>query len=169
MARIVGSVPYRNMCKFSCFHIHLSLVTDPRVRTFQAAITRRSSSSMSSSRTSSTIGAWSTFFVFRVSWRDGLLMFPVYSLARPDVRFFCDLDFDPFLIMQDQKKVYGKVESPVSLYGRGSVNLASFRFHNLVVRIRSNDSDPMGRCKRCGRLLTNIVFQKIFSPPIRVA
>lgn len=26
---------------------------------------------------------------------------------RPDVKFFCDIDYDPFLIMQDQKKVYG--------------------------------------------------------------
>lgn len=26
---------------------------------------------------------------------------------RPDVKFFCDLDYDPFLIMQDQKKLYG--------------------------------------------------------------
>ncbi|KAF9464717.1 glycosyltransferase family 15 protein [Collybia nuda] len=25
----------------------------------------------------------------------------------PDVKFFCDLDYDPFLIMQDQNKVYG--------------------------------------------------------------
>ena len=27
---------------------------------------------------------------------------------RPSVTFFCDLDYDPFLIMQDQNKVYGK-------------------------------------------------------------
>jgi len=27
---------------------------------------------------------------------------------RPDVQFFCDLDYDPFLIMQDQNKVYGQ-------------------------------------------------------------
>jgi alpha 1,2-mannosyltransferase len=37
-----------------------------------------------------------------------------YSLAslltitlRPGVQFFCDIDSDPFLLMQDQKKVYG--------------------------------------------------------------
>ena len=28
-------------------------------------------------------------------------------IIRPDVRFFCDLDFDPFLLMQDKGKVYG--------------------------------------------------------------
>ncbi|EAU88529.2 alpha-1,2-mannosyltransferase [Coprinopsis cinerea okayama7 len=32
---------------------------------------------------------------------------------RPDVKFFCDLDYDPFLIMQDQKKKYGFT---ISLY-----------------------------------------------------
>jgi hypothetical protein len=30
-------------------------------------------------------------------------------VVRPDVRFFCDLNFDPFLLMQDQNKVYGMV------------------------------------------------------------
>jgi len=30
-------------------------------------------------------------------------------VIRPDVRFFCDLNFDPFLIMQDQNKVYGTI------------------------------------------------------------
>ncbi|KAG5642957.1 hypothetical protein DXG03_001839 [Asterophora parasitica] len=29
-----------------------------------------------------------------------------YWRVEPDVKFFCDLDYDPFLIMQDQKKVY---------------------------------------------------------------
>jgi hypothetical protein len=28
-------------------------------------------------------------------------------LLRPDVTFFCDLDFDPFLFMQDNEKIYG--------------------------------------------------------------
>ncbi|KIY70889.1 glycosyltransferase family 15 protein [Cylindrobasidium torrendii FP15055 ss-10] len=36
-----------------------------------------------------------------------------YWRVEPDVKFFCDLDYDPFLIMQDQKKVYGFT---VSLY-----------------------------------------------------
>lgn len=70
-------------------------------------------------------------------------------LPRPDVRFFCDLDFDPFMFMQDQKKVYGALDPPVDLVGRRSVNLSSFRLHDFAVRVRSNDSDPMGGCKRC--------------------
>lgn len=36
-----------------------------------------------------------------------------YWRVEPDVKFFCDLDYDPFLIMQDQKKVYGFT---ISLY-----------------------------------------------------
>ncbi|KAG5728003.1 Glycolipid 2-alpha-mannosyltransferase [Termitomyces sp. T112] len=36
-----------------------------------------------------------------------------YWRVEPDVKFFCDLDYDPFLLMQDQNKVYGFT---VSLY-----------------------------------------------------
>jgi alpha 1,2-mannosyltransferase len=34
-------------------------------------------------------------------------------MTRPDVTFFCDIDYDPFLIMQDQNKLYGFT---ISLY-----------------------------------------------------
>ncbi|KAF9514521.1 glycosyltransferase family 15 protein [Hydnum rufescens UP504] len=30
-----------------------------------------------------------------------------YWRVEPGVKFFCDIDYDPFLIMQDEKKVYG--------------------------------------------------------------
>jgi alpha 1,2-mannosyltransferase len=33
--------------------------------------------------------------------------FKYYWRVEPDVKFFCDLDYDPFLVMEDQKKVYG--------------------------------------------------------------
>ncbi|KAH8117568.1 glycosyltransferase family 15 protein [Phellopilus nigrolimitatus] len=36
-----------------------------------------------------------------------------YWRVEPDVQFFCDLHYDPFLVMQDQKKVYGFT---ISLY-----------------------------------------------------
>ncbi|KAF8590598.1 glycosyltransferase family 15 protein [Ramaria rubella] len=36
-----------------------------------------------------------------------------YWRVEPNVRFYCDLDYDPFLIMKDQNKVYGFT---VSLY-----------------------------------------------------
>jgi len=39
--------------------------------------------------------------------------FQYYWRVEPDVKFFCDLDYDPFLIMQDQNKMYGFT---VSLY-----------------------------------------------------
>ncbi|KAI6028423.1 glycosyltransferase family 15 protein [Pisolithus orientalis] len=36
-----------------------------------------------------------------------------YWRVEPDVKYFCDIDYDPFLLMQDQNKVYGFT---VSLY-----------------------------------------------------
>ncbi|KAI6036564.1 glycosyltransferase family 15 protein [Pisolithus microcarpus 441] len=30
-----------------------------------------------------------------------------YWRVEPDVKYFCDIDYDPFLLMQDQNKVYG--------------------------------------------------------------
>ena len=53
-------------------------------------------------------------------------------LARPDVRFFCDLNFDPFLIMQDQKKVYGAVEFLVFLRGGGRL---TWRFPGFTISL----------------------------------
>ncbi len=34
-------------------------------------------------------------------------------MSRPDVTFFCDIDYDPFLFMQDNNKMYGFT---ISLY-----------------------------------------------------
>jgi len=42
-----------------------------------------------------------------------LKTYKYYWRVEPDVQFFCDLEYDPFLIMQDQNKVYGFT---VSLY-----------------------------------------------------
>ncbi|EIM90058.1 glycosyltransferase family 15 protein [Stereum hirsutum FP-91666 SS1] len=36
-----------------------------------------------------------------------LAKYKYYWRVEPDVTFFCDLDYDPFLVMQDQEKVYG--------------------------------------------------------------
>ena len=33
----------------------------------------------------------------------------ISHIFRPDVKFFCDLDYDPFLLMEDTKKVYGQL------------------------------------------------------------
>jgi len=41
-------------------------------------------------------------------WRQEILKdYKYYWRVEPDIKFFCDLDYDPFLIMQDEKKVYG--------------------------------------------------------------
>jgi len=42
-----------------------------------------------------------------------LKKYKYYWRVEPDVKFFCDLDYDPFLVMQDEKKVYGFT---ISLY-----------------------------------------------------
>lgn len=42
-----------------------------------------------------------------------LSQYKYYWRIEPDVTFFCDLDYDPFLFMEEQKKVYGFT---VSLY-----------------------------------------------------
>lgn len=64
---------------------------------------------MSFSRNTTTTGALSKH-LSRVSH-------PLWCLSpnthRPNVKFFCDLDYDPFLVMQDGNKVYGFT---VSLY-----------------------------------------------------
>ncbi|KAJ2931372.1 hypothetical protein H1R20_g5751, partial [Candolleomyces eurysporus] len=39
--------------------------------------------------------------------------FKYYWRVEPDIKFFCDIDYDPFLVMQDQNKVYGFT---ISLY-----------------------------------------------------
>jgi len=33
--------------------------------------------------------------------------FKYYWRVEPDIKYFCDLDYDPFLVMQDENKVYG--------------------------------------------------------------
>ena len=33
--------------------------------------------------------------------------------SRPDVHFFCNVDFDPFLYMEDNNKVYGEHLQPL--------------------------------------------------------
>ncbi|KAJ3507873.1 hypothetical protein NLJ89_g6058 [Agrocybe chaxingu] len=42
-----------------------------------------------------------------------LKKYQYYWRVEPDVKFFCDLNYDPFLIMQDQNKMYGFT---ISLY-----------------------------------------------------
>lgn len=65
---------------------------------------------MSSCRTTAIIGAWSELnFVYYIYK-------PSLTFLRPHVQFFCDIHYDPFLIMEDEKKVYGELlRHPLSL------------------------------------------------------
>jgi len=47
------------------------------------------------------------------------------NFYRPDVSFFCDVDYDPFLVMQDQNKVYGR-SSDIMSYIRESQPSSGF-------------------------------------------
>lgn len=46
--------------------------------------------------------------------------------SRPDVTFFCDLDYDPFLYMQDHEKVYGEHFDRRILRFRGLILVVGF-------------------------------------------
>ncbi len=37
-----------------------------------------------------------------------------YWRVEPDVHFHCDIDFDPFLFMEDHNKTYGASPSPLA-------------------------------------------------------
>ncbi|KAG0265924.1 hypothetical protein DFQ27_000288 [Actinomortierella ambigua] len=40
-------------------------------------------------------------------WHEALMPFDYYWRIEPDVEFLCDIDFDPFLYMQENQKKYG--------------------------------------------------------------
>jgi alpha 1,2-mannosyltransferase len=49
---------------------------------------------------------------------------PIDRHTRPEVNFFCELDYDPFLFMQGEDKKYG-ASSPIRGAGiRSSLNIA---------------------------------------------
>ncbi|KAL0581728.1 hypothetical protein V5O48_000310 [Marasmius crinis-equi] len=78
------------------------------------SLIRDSSEPVTAICAATTPGYGTFMFVGRLSdldlqffWRHELLKdYKYYWRIEPDVKFFCDLDYDPFLIMQDQKKVY---------------------------------------------------------------
>lgn len=49
---------------------------------------------------------------------------PLTYVCRPNVQFYCDLDYDPFLLMKDQNKVYG-----ISFFSL-TYSTNSFPFHS---------------------------------------
>ena len=66
--------------------------------------------------------------------------------GRPDVQFFCDLEYDPFLIMQDQNKVYG--QHLLCLLAVRHLILSNRRFHCITLWVWSYHSHIMERCER---------------------
>lgn len=72
----------------------------------QTFLTSRSSSTDKNSfRSIGITGGWSKHLSFEsFAWTD-------HIFHRPDVKIFCDIDYDPFLLMEDQQKVYGEIFS----------------------------------------------------------
>ncbi|KAJ8078793.1 hypothetical protein PM082_013076 [Marasmius tenuissimus] len=67
-----------------------------------------------------------------------------YWRIEPDVKFFCDLDYDPFLIMEDQKKVYGfTISLPGSCISPIAISEEVFTDD---LRIRGYHSHSLGGC-----------------------
>lgn len=65
-----------------------------------------------------------------------MLLILVYALAksgasRPDVKFYCDISYDPFLLLQKENKVYGEQRLL-----RVSLNwdlILFYRFHDIAL------------------------------------
>lgn len=50
-------------------------------------------------------------------YRQPLMMkYRYYWRIEPSVKFFCDIRYDPFLVMMDEKKVYGQLHSLFSVH-----------------------------------------------------
>lgn len=62
---------------------------------------------------------------------------------RPDITFFCDLDFDPFLFMQDNEKVYGMHTSDYLIS-----QLSARRLYHHPSRVRRDYRNTLADRKR---------------------
>jgi alpha 1,2-mannosyltransferase len=88
---------------------------------------------------------------YRWYWRIEYVHFSVTSkrsptlnyVPRPDVHFHCNINFDPFLFMEENNKIYCKY-SDNSLITFWTYLTRSIYYHN--VRIRTNDTDSLGSC-----------------------
>ncbi len=49
-------------------------------------------------------------------------------LARPGVRYFCDLDYDPFVYMEENDKIYGSYMASASIDNADKAH----RFHDIA-------------------------------------
>lgn len=98
------SVPYRNMCRFNS-GVSTALSKSPMPASSDEVL--HSSSTITHS--------WTATITIGESSKPSLVVIEIPTMCsyhsctifRPHVKFFCDISYDPFLVMQDQKKVYG--------------------------------------------------------------
>lgn len=67
-------------------------------------------------------------------------------LCRPGVNFLCDTDFDPFIYMEENDKVYSTrvyMVPPPKL-----LTMVNCRLHHLFVRVAADRRDALGCCER---------------------
>ena len=81
---------------------------------------------------------WSKLHILSVAG-----LFLIVSL-RPDITFYCDLDFDPFLFMQDNEKTYGMHTSEYPLS-----QLSARRLHHHPSRVWRDYRNTLADRKRC--------------------
>lgn len=75
-----------------------------------------------------TTGAWS------MPIRDISSLPSTHGLIRPDITFFCDLDYDPFLFMQDNEKVYGMLQHQNTSFDSNCLALQDLRLPFLNIQ-----------------------------------
>lgn len=92
-----------------------------------------------------------------------LLPFPTYKHARPDVTFFCDLDFDPFLFMQDHEKVYGARILNTFSSGSDLAQVSPLAFLSMERRLKRSGrlSEVLSLCPFARSQVSLIIFTSI--------
>jgi len=91
---------------------------------------------------------------YRYYWRIEYVIHPIGPLSmiftlvsgRPDVHFHCDVNYDPFLFMQEQNKIYGKdsILHHLLFFFWHII----YRLYDHIVRIWKDHQDFVEDCKR---------------------
>lgn len=69
----------------------------------------------------------------------------MFSPNRPSIKLYCDIDYDPFLLMKDQGKVYGTLIYLNSRpHSNNSYQMMHNRFHALLIRIYRDHTYSLG-------------------------
>lgn len=67
------------------------------------------------------------------------------STGRPSIKLFCDIDYDPFLLMQDQKKVYGECSMIGLDWTISDMTIHVVRIHTVAIRVYRDDPYALER------------------------